>query len=198
MSNTVNWMNSLRSSSKCISREEKLSPPRRRLNRHTGSSNLKNNLNNSASGKPNRFASSKGVKSSPKKLSSQKDVMLPLLKEKEEMIAKLEEKLTAYEDQIDGLKKKVVELEARNAIEDTEENLKELIKTFVEKVSDICENDNFKIKKVEYMNKNVKLTIKTRASRGNSRKQSRATNLESTHLCEDPMTSTHLCENPMT
>ena len=250
----------------------------RSFHRQTPSSNVKDYANNNVETpsqclrnreglrklNSSRNASINGGKSSPRNPSRQRGVMLPLLKEKDDVIAMLEEKLAAcdcsnvktiieerdksrienqdYQDQISRLKLKVdditedlkdsldknFDLEDKNmklfkaleteqsmveslqseishlsaevsksttsAKEETADDLEGLIGDFVEKVSEICVNDNFKIS-VSSKNKNVKLTIKTRAVGGGSREHSFATTLESTHLCEDQLTSTLKCKD---
>jgi len=107
--------------------------------------------------------------------------------ELEEKNMKLLDVLETEQSRVSTLKAKVSKLSSV----DEDETLENLIETFVEKVSLLCQDENLKIS-VASENQNVKLKLATRAiHRTEVLKKDTRTPMESTHLCEDELSKVH-------
>merc|ERR1712098_52137 len=106
--------------------------------------------------------------------------------ELEEKNMKLLDVLEKEQSRVSTLKAKVSKLSSVGE----DETLENLIETFVEKVSLLCQDENLKIS-VASKSQNVKLKLATRAIPRTEVLKDTRTPMESTHLCEDELSKVH-------
>ena len=99
---------------------------------------------------------------------------------------KLLKELENEQHQTDTLQAEILQLsQNRVNAEEVEDSLDEVVENFLEKLSNLCRDQNLKI---NVSSNNVKLQIRSRASNKNNEDQGSSNALESTHLCEETLT----------